>query len=112
MFRFAIVEIKGKQYLTKPNTQLKVDYLGDVKNLECDRVLLLVNGENIELGKPYLSSKIVFDVEGEEKGEKIRVAKFHAKANYRKVKGHRAIHSIISHKVREDIKTKGAKDVK
>lgn len=98
MFKFAVVEIKGKQYLTKPDSKLKVDFLGDVKSLNCDKVLLLVGEDKIDIGKPYLSSKITFDVLGKEKGEKLRVAKFHAKANYRKVRGHRSIYSLISPK--------------
>lgn len=111
MFKFAVVEIKGKQYLTKPGSELKVDYLGNVKDLECDKVLLLVSDDTLDLGRPYLSSRIVFDVQRAEKGEKIRVAKFHAKANYRRVKGHRAVYSIIAPKVKTKVK-EGVSNVK
>ncbi len=53
-------------------------------------VLLLVDEKKISLGKPYLKEKFSLKVLEQKRGPKIRVAKFHAKANYRRVTGHRA----------------------
>jgi large subunit ribosomal protein L21 len=84
--KYAIVEISGKQYLAEPGKEFLVANLGEVKSLECDKVLLVADGENIEVGKPYLKETLKFEVVGMAK-TKIRVAKFHAKANYRRVTG-------------------------
>lgn len=87
MLNYAIVEIKGKQYLVTPNKPLTVNHLGDDKSYECDRVLLRSDNEKLEIGSPYLKDKLNFTVLETVTPIKIRVAKFHAKANYRRVSG-------------------------
>lgn len=86
MLKYAVVEIAGRQYLAEPNKEFSVNNLGEVKNIECDKVLLMAEDSKIEVGKPYLKETLKFDVVGSE-NKKIRVAKFHAKANYRRVIG-------------------------
>ncbi len=87
--KYAICEISGKQYLVKPGESLEVDNLGEEKALSVDKVLLMANGDKIEIGKPYLKEIINFEVLENVKKPKIRVATYHAKANYRRVKGFR-----------------------
>lgn len=87
---YAICEISGKQYKVVPNQPFEVDLQDmEVKKIEVGVLLLAQNG-NIKLGKPYLSDKLILTVLEQVRGKKIRVAKFHAKANYRRVVGHRA----------------------
>lgn len=88
MLNYAICEISGKQYKVIPNQPLEVDLLEDLKTLEVPVLLLLEDGK-IKVGKPYLKEKLTLKLLENTKGEKIRVAKFHAKANYRKVTGSR-----------------------
>ncbi len=95
MLRYAVVEIKGKQYIVFPKEQLIVNYLSDAKDLNCDKVLLLAEEKDIKVGKPYLKETLKFKVEGEIRGKKIRVATYHAKANTRKVKGSRQKYSAL-----------------
>ncbi len=87
MFKYAVVEIAGKQYDVFPDTSLEVNYLGDIKTFECEKVLLLADMNSISIGKPYLKEKLSFDVLNNRKVKKIRVATYKAKANTRKVKG-------------------------
>lgn len=87
MLNFVVGEIKGKQYKIIPNKPFLIDLLAD-KEVEV-QVLIREDNGKIEIGKPYLKEKIKLEVLEIIKGEKIRVAKFHAKANYRKVKGSR-----------------------
>lgn len=90
MLDYAVCEIGGKQYKILPNQSLVVDYQGeDIKKLEAS-LLLSSEGGKVKIGNPYLKEKLTLDVLEIVRGEKIRVAKFHAKANYRRVKGHRA----------------------
>lgn len=87
--KYAICEICGKQYLVKPGETFEVDNLGEEKTLSVEKVLLMADDERIEVGKPYLKEKIDFEVLENVKKPKIRVATYHAKANYRRVKGYR-----------------------
>lgn len=89
MLDFAICEISGKQYKIVPKQEILVDWLGeDIKKTEVN-VLLLSEGGKVQIGTPFLKEKLTFEVLGTTKGKKIRVAKFHAKANFRKVTGSR-----------------------
>lgn len=87
MLNYAVLEISGKQYKVVPNQPLVVDYLGeDQKKLEVN-VLLSSEDGKIKIGSPYLKEKLTLNVLENLRGEKIRVAKFHSKANYRRVRG-------------------------
>jgi large subunit ribosomal protein L21 len=88
--KYAIVEIQGRQYRIEPGKELLVNNLGEIKNLVCDRVLLMVVGDKVAVGMPYLKETLEFEVLENLKGPKIRVAKYHSKANTRKVKGSRS----------------------
>lgn len=95
MFKYAVVEIAGRQYDIYPNTSLEVSYLGDVSTVECEKVLLVVDVNNILIGKPYLKEKLIFDVLNHRKVRKIRVATYKAKANTRRIKGGSRLTSIV-----------------
>ncbi len=90
MWKFAVVEIAGKQYLVRPGEELVVNSLGDAKDIDCDKVLLLAD-DQVSLGAPFIKSHIKFNVLEQLRGKKIRVAKFHAKANTRKVRGSKSM---------------------
>lgn len=97
--QFAIIEISGRQYLAKPGQIIEVDKLnlpsddgkvsGEAKNLSVDKILLIADKDKLEVGKPYLKKTLNFEVVGNVKKPKIRVATYKAKANYRRVKGQR-----------------------
>lgn len=90
MLDYAVCEISGKQYKVTPGKPLEVALQAEnPKSIEA-KVLLLSEGGKIQVGNPYLKESLKLEVVGNILGEKIRVAKFHAKANYRRVRGHRA----------------------
>ncbi len=95
MLRYAVVEISGRQYKVLPEKDFLVDFLGEVKTYETDKILLEVNDGKIEIGSPYLKQKLKFDVLGVVRGKKLRVATYKAKANTRRVKGSRNIYSRL-----------------
>lgn len=90
MIKYAIVQIVGKQYKVTPNQELLVNNLGDVKKLDCKNVLLLSDDKGVQIGTPFLKDGLSFEVLENVKGEKIRVATYHSKANTRKVIGSRS----------------------
>lgn len=87
MIKYAILEIGGKQYKMEPKVPVEVD-LQDGEDIG-SKLLMIVENEKIKLGKPYLDEKLKLKKLEDIKKKKIRVAKFHAKANYRKVTGFR-----------------------
>ncbi len=89
MSDYAVCEISGKQYKLTPNLPVEVDLLEEEKDIEAVVLLLSENGR-VKIGTPFLKEKLGLKYLENIKGEKIRVVKFHAKANFRKVIGHRS----------------------
>lgn len=76
--------------MVKPGQIIEVDKLDtEAKTLSVEKVLLLVEGSEVKVGTPYLKENLNFEILGNVKKAKVRVATFHAKANYRRVKGQR-----------------------
>ncbi len=85
---YAVFEISGKQYKVLPNKPFEVDLLNSDK-VEA-KVLMLSKSGKLSIGTPTLKEEIKLKiVEPLVQKNKIRVAKFHAKANYRRVTGAR-----------------------
>lgn len=95
MLTYAVVEILGRQYKVKPDQILEVDYLGDIQDFECDKILVKSDDNDLLIGTPYLKDTLKFEVVESVKKPKIRVAKYSAKANSRTVKGSRRIVSRV-----------------
>ena len=90
--KYAVVRINGKQYKVELGTKLKVEKLGVPKGekVSLDKVLLLVDGDTIEIGTPYIkNAAIEAEVAEVGKADKKIVFRYHAKTRYRKFKGHR-----------------------
>lgn len=88
---YALVEIKGKQYKAEKGRMLKVDKLegekGDV--VEFDSVLM-VSGDEVKVGSPYVSGvKVKTVLEDHGKGKKIQIFKYKRRKDYSLRKGHR-----------------------
>ena len=89
---YAVVETGGKQYRVKVGDTINVEKLdaeaGDEVTL--DRVLLVGNDGEITIGRPVVEgASVVASVDGQTKGDKIRIFKMRAKKRYRKTIGHR-----------------------
>ncbi len=87
MLQYTIGEIKGRQHKFVPNQAIEIDFQGDSdKDIEAN-VLFLVEDGKVKIGKPYLKEKMTLQRLENIKGKKVRVAKFHAKSNDRRVVG-------------------------
>lgn len=94
MLDYAIVRVDSKQYKIELGQEYLVDFAGtEAKTIEVD-VLLKSEDGKVEVGTPVLE-KMTLQVLGHKRGKKIRVAKFHAKANYRRANGHREIKTRV-----------------
>ena len=87
---YSVIQIGARQYKVEPGQTIEIDKLPEeAKTLVVEKILLKVDEDKVLLGKPYLNEKIELEVLGNIKKDKIRVAKYSAKANYRKVTGSR-----------------------
>ncbi|MGB9706815.1 MAG: 50S ribosomal protein L21 [Microgenomates group bacterium] len=94
MSKFAVIKIGGFQYKVAEGEEIEVDKIEGEKgeSLTFNEVLLVANGEKIEIGRPRVeNAKVEADIVGQFKGEKIRVATYKAKTGYRRVKGFRPL---------------------
>ncbi len=110
--KYAVVVSGGKQYKVTEGDTVAVDKLGLKPNdaYEFTDVLLFVDGDTKQIGTPKLEGVVVAGtVIEEKKTRKVRVAKFKAKARYRKVIGHRSV--VTSVKI-DKIEAKAAKESK
>ncbi len=91
--KLAVVKTGGKQYVVRAGEEIIVDNLNVEagKPVELDLLALLDNEKlSVDLGTPFLKTKLKAIVVENLKGDKIRVARFKAKTRYRKVRGFRA----------------------
>lgn len=92
MSKFAVIETGGKQYKVSPAQKLRVEKIniGKSDRLIFDKVLLLVDGDNVKIGTPYVEKAVVeAKVLNQGKDKTKIVFKYHSKTRYRKKKGHR-----------------------
>ena len=96
--KYAVIQLQGKQYRVSAGDEFIVDRLDKEEGdkFTVSDVLLVVNGDKKEIGQPIVKdAKVKCEVLVNNKGVKIRVAKFKAKSRYRKVQGHRQLQSVI-----------------
>jgi large subunit ribosomal protein L21 len=90
--KYAIVEDGGKQYKAVEGNTIDVDSFPaeDGEQLDLERVLLLVNGEEVKVGAPLLTGvKVQATVVAQIKGPKLVVFRYKPKKRIRSKTGHR-----------------------
>ena len=89
---YAVVTTGGKQYRVEAGSELVIERLAaDVgASITFDRVLLVGDGEAVQVGTPTVAGATVSGtVLREELGPKLIIFKFKQKATYRRKNGHR-----------------------
>jgi large subunit ribosomal protein L21 len=91
----AVIASGGKQYIVAVDQTLELELLGDTKKVEFD-ALLVIDGDNISVGTPFVKgTKVLAEVVEEVKGDKIRVLKFKPKKRIKRLTGHRQHYSQV-----------------
>ncbi len=92
--KYAVAQIKGNQYVIYEGKPFLVSKLNATK---VDAAVLAIrDGEEIELGKPYLERKLNFKILSPiVKGEKVSILKYKSKSRYRKRSGIRPVFSEV-----------------
>jgi len=90
--KFAVIEVAGTQLKVRENQQYEIKKISGNKGdkIEIKEVLMIVHGDDIKIGKPYVNdAKVTLEITSQKKGEKVKVFKYKAKSRYRRSYGHR-----------------------
>ncbi len=95
---FAVFESGGKQHRVVEGERVRLEKL-DVapgQSVEFDHVMLVADGDDVKLGKPYVDGcKVIAEVVEHGRGDKIRVVKFRRRKNYHRTQGHRQSYTEV-----------------
>jgi large subunit ribosomal protein L21 len=89
---YAVFSTGGKQYRATTGDIIQVEKLDAEKGatVELDRVLMVGEGEDVQVGTPFLEgSKVTAKVVEHGRGEKIKIIKFKRRKHHLKRQGHR-----------------------
>ncbi|MBM3281444.1 MAG: 50S ribosomal protein L21 [Candidatus Harrisonbacteria bacterium] len=90
--KYAVIEAGGKQYRVEPQKKIKIEKIAGDSGAEVifDKVLLLVDGDRVEVGKPYVSGvKVTGKIVKTDRAKKLIVYKYSSKTRRATKKGHR-----------------------
>jgi len=95
---YAIIKTGGKQYRVKAGEKLQVEKLdADIgAEVVLDKVLMLVDGDTVTVGKPLIAGATVkAKILGHDRGEKLKIYKMRRRKHFRKTLGHRQDYTQI-----------------
>lgn len=95
---YAVIKSGGKQYRVQEGQILKLEKIevptGETLNF--DEVLLVSDGEKIQVGAPLVDgAKVSAEVLAHGRGEKIRIIKFRRRKHHMKRQGHRQWYTAV-----------------
>ena len=95
---YAVIVTGGKQYRVTEGQTLKVEKLpvDEGGNVEFDSVLMVADGENVQVGAPYVAgSKVTATVKSQGRDDKVMIIKFRRRKHHRKQQGHRQYYTEL-----------------
>jgi large subunit ribosomal protein L21 len=95
---YAVIKTGGKQYRVEVGNKLKIEQIVAEagSDLVIDRVLMVSEGDNISIGKPFLdSAKVSATVVGHGRHDKVRIFKMRRRKHYQRHQGHRQNYTEI-----------------
>ncbi len=89
---FAVFQSGGKQHRVSEGDVVKVELVDGEPGAEVvfDRVLMVADGDNVNVGEPYVNEgKVTAEVLRIDRAKKMRIIKFKRRKDYLKRQGHR-----------------------
>jgi len=84
--KYAVIRLAGRQFKVEEGQKFEIS---KTDHLEPE-VLLLVDGEKVEIGEPVLKKiKVEVKILEEKRGKKVEIRRYKAKTRYRRKIGHR-----------------------
>lgn len=88
---YAVIETGGKQYKVAEGQTVRLEKLPEEvgKKVNFDKILL-VGGDNVKIGQPYVKdSQVQGEIVTHGRGKKVRIVKFRRRKHSRTQMGHR-----------------------
>jgi large subunit ribosomal protein L21 len=95
---YAVISTGGKQYLAQLGQSLIIESLPQAagETVIFEDVLLLVDGQSVQIGQPKVSGTTVSATIVEQRlGDKLRVFKYRPKSRYSRTMGHRQHQTVV-----------------
>ncbi|WJW75106.1 50S ribosomal protein L21 [Thiohalobacter sp. IOR34] len=95
---YAVIVTGGKQYRVAPGDKLRVEKLDAAEGdaVEFDQVLMVADGEDVKLGRPYVEGgKVTAKVTAQGRGKKVEIIKFRRRKHHMKRQGHRQYYTEL-----------------
>ncbi len=95
---YAIIAAGGKQYKVTKGEVLQIEKLETAvgSEVEFDQVLMIVDGDNVKIGTPYVSgAKVVGEISDHGRADKIHIVKFRRRKHYMRHQGHRQYFTAV-----------------
>ncbi len=95
---YAVIVTGGKQYRVSQGDKLRVEKLDAAEgdSVELDRVLMVVDGDDIKIGAPVIEGgKVTAEVKTHGRGDKVNIIKFRRRKHHMKRQGHRQAYTEL-----------------
>lgn len=96
--KYAVIETSGNQFQVTEGQIIETEKMEGDKGVEItfDKVLMIVDGENVVIGQPYIAGKkVLAQIEEQTKDAKLYIYKYKSKSRYRRKTGHRQLKTKI-----------------
>lgn len=95
--KYAVIESGGKQYIVAEGEEIEVERLSNKTSKTFTDILLLVDGETVLVGQPYVEgAKVRARVVDHFKGPKVKGFTYKSGTQYRRRYGHRQLLTRIA----------------
>ena len=95
---YAVIMTGGKQYRVSQGDKVRVEKLDAAEgdSIELDKVLMVVDGDDIKIGAPVLDGgKVTAQVKAHCRGDKVEIIKFRRRKHHIKRQGHRQAYTEL-----------------
>ena len=95
---YAVIEAGGKQHKVELGQVLEVDLINVESGADhaFENVMLYVDGDDVQIGQPYLeNAKVVAEIVEEVKGKKVSILRFRRRKHSMRKIGHRQRYTQI-----------------
>ena len=95
---YAVISTGGKQHRVTQGEVLRVEKLNaeEGASVELDKVLMIADGDNINIGSPLVEGgKVTAVVKSHGRAKKVEIMKFRRRKHHQKCTGHRQYYTEI-----------------
>ena len=89
---YAVIKTGGKQYRLSEGEVIRVEKIDaeEGASVDLDQVLMIADGDNINIGTPYIEgARVTATVKAHGRGKKVEIMKFRRRKHHQKRTGHR-----------------------